>query len=59
MNNGKITNWIVIHIIRANPKIVAKIMSILLFFDNQDRKDDIGYSIYYNQHYSREDVVLK
>ena len=42
-----------------NPNVVAKIMSILLFFDNQDRKDDIGYSIYYNQHYSREDVVLK
>ena len=58
MNNGKITNWIVIHIIRVNPNIVAKIMSIL-FFDNQDRKDDIGYSIYYDRHYSREDVVLK
>lgn len=59
MNNGKIANWIVIHIIILNPKIVAKIMSILLFFDNQDRKDDNGYSIYYDQHYSREDVVLK
>lgn len=53
MNNGKITNWIVVHIIRLNPNMVAKIMPILLFFDNQDRKDDIGYSIYYDQHYSR------
>lgn len=59
MKNGKITNWIVVHIIRVNPNIVAKIMSILLFFDNQDRKDNIGYSIYYDRHPSREDVVLK